>query len=200
MNEPAIAKPSIWFVDTSSLISLAVDEELRSVVKSEVAGERCVLLDVVIDELEILAQPGGAITHFAKAALQQLDWLGEPVPVEGKVDVQGALQIQDVIRGARALKHNWEHWAESVTIDIASRLTLLRPYFLAEDYNARVEAKLRGMQPYSVHKLLGRMVNEGKLSAADAARFAALLQTAGRGAEYTEEDFQKGTLGRVGKP
>ena len=62
------------------------------------------LLDVVVDELEILAQPGGAIAHFARAALGQLDWLGEPVLVEGKVDVQGALQIQDVIRGARGPK------------------------------------------------------------------------------------------------
>ena len=98
------------------------------------------------------------------------------------------------------LRRNWEHWAESVTIDIASRLTLLQPYFLAEDYNARIEAKVRGMRPYSVHKLLGKMVGDGTLSVADAARFAALLQAAGRGPECTEEDFRKCTLGRVGKP
>ncbi len=200
MTEQPIDKPTVWFLDTSALLSMAVDEALRLTVQRKLSPERCVLWDVVEDELTFLAKSTDTVRTLARAALGQLGWLGEAVAVEGKADPDRALDIQETIRATRPLRHPYEHWAESVMIEIATRMGSLRPVLLTEDYNARVEANFRGVKALSLHKLLHQMVMSGELDAADAARFADVLHANARGPECTVEEFRSGKLGRVGRP
>ncbi|WP_328443407.1 hypothetical protein OG780_44205 [Streptomyces sp. NBC_00386] len=194
-------KPAVWFVDTSSLISLAADDGLRKAVQDEIQTQHRVLLDVVCDELERLADEGRPnIKSLAGAALGQLDWLGTPVDTSDKVDSLRVLEIQDVLRSGRALQHPFEHWAESVIMCMADRLQQTTPYLLSEDYNARVESRHHGCNPFSVHKLLSRMVRARTLLPERAAAFADALMASDRGKDYTAEEFTSGWLGRVGHP
>lgn len=51
---------------------------------------------------------------------------------------------------------------------------------LCDDYNARVAAKNRNVEPVSAHKLIHLMIRQGKITAAEAAAFADALHKAGR--------------------
>ncbi|MEU3432089.1 hypothetical protein [Streptomyces sp. NPDC006863] len=201
MTVPAPAKPQLWFVDTSSVLSLATDDGLRAAIQREVGTQRHVVLDVVFDELERLASQGRpAEKTLAAAALGQLGWLGEPVDTSTFVDPERVAEIQDVLRSGRVLKHPGEHWAESVIMAMAERLAEVDPYLLCEDYNARIESIHHNLTPLSVHKLLSQMVRKNCLSVADAVSFASAVQAAERGSDYTAADFISGRLGRVGRP
>ena len=204
---PPPAKPDVWLFDTSTLITLAADDELAAVVRAELSPHRCVLFDVVVDELEWLADVPGKDQRLVQRALTQLGWLGPVVDTAQLSDPERARAIQELIAGTRPLRDDWEHWAESVIIDIARRLTMATPILLSEDHSARVEANQRsddGRGPiasYSVHKLLSRMVRAGRLPAEDAEAFAVRLVEAGRARHtYTAEEFRKPDLGRVGRP
>ncbi|WP_215455089.1 hypothetical protein [Streptomyces sp. ATCC 21386] len=201
MTTPAPAKPALWFVDTSSLLSLAADDNLRQTVQGELVSRRRVLLDVVVDELERLASQGPpGIKDLAVAALGQLDWLGEPVDTDELVAAERVVEIQDIMRSGRSLRHPAEHWAESVIMAMAERLQQMDPYMLCEDYNARVESLHHNLTPFSIHKLLARMVQGDRLAADEAVIFADALQAAERGKDYTAAEFISGRLGRVGQP
>ncbi|WP_280668110.1 MULTISPECIES: hypothetical protein [unclassified Kitasatospora] len=190
----------MWFIDTSSLVTLAADDALRAAVERELGHQRRALLDVVVDELEFLAAGNSDARDLAEAALEQLAWLGEPVDTTDMTDSQHVLAIQEVVRGGRPLKHEREHWAESMIMSMAGRLTMVRPQILTEDYGARVESLNHGLTPFSVHKLLSIMVKSGKLDASDAVAYADSLKAAGRGQDYTAQDFMTGRLRRVGHP
>lgn len=201
MTAPAPAKPALWFVDTSSLLSLAVDDDLRQAVQNELVPQRRVLLDIVVDELDRLASQGPpGIKDLAVAALGQLDWLGEPVDTGDLVAAERVVEIQDIMRSGRSLRHPAEHWAESVIMAMGERLQQVVPYMLCEDYNARVESLHHNLTPFSTHKLLARMVQDDRLSADTAVDFANALQAAERGKDYSAAEFISGRLGRVGRP
>ncbi|MFI6347150.1 hypothetical protein [Streptomyces sp. NPDC050560] len=201
MPAPAPAKPSVWFVDTSSLLSLAADGNLRQIVMDELVPHRRVLLDVVVDELTGLADHGPPDTRsLAGTALGQADWLGEPVDTGELAPPARVVEIRDIMRGGRSLRHPAEHWAESVIMAVAERLQQVAPYLLCEDYDARVEALHHNITPYSTHKLLARMVQDSSLPADKAAAVAASLEALGRGKDYTAAEFISGRLGRVGRP
>lgn len=102
--------------------------------------------------------------------------------------------------GVRALKHPMEHFGEAAVIALASRARTVRPLMLCDDYNARVVAKSRKVEPLSVHKLMHLMIAQGKITATEAAAFAAALHEAGRHQDYTAQDLASGQLGRVGQP
>ena len=208
--EPATAaaplKPEAWLFDTSTLLSLAAVDDLRAAVEAELSAQPCVLFDVVVDELTGLARRTDRTGLLARRARGQLGWLGA-VADSSIGDVDRALAIQNVIAGTRALADPWEHWAESVMIDIARRMTQLTPVLLSEDHSARVEANQctpDGEGPvasYSLHKLMARMVQTGRLPAQDAASLADQLQQAGRAQlTYTAQEFSTGNLRRVGQP
>lgn len=164
-------------------------------------SQRRVLMDVVVDELERLASQGPpGIKDLAVAALGQLDWLGEPVDTGELVVPERIVEIQDIMRSGRSLRHPAEHWAESVIMAMAERLQQMNPYMLCEDYNARVESLHHNLAPFSIHKLLARMVQGGRLAADEAANFADALQAAERGKDYTAAEFISSRLGRVGQP
>ncbi|MHB9864398.1 hypothetical protein [Streptomyces sp. YIM S03343] len=198
MPTPAPARPPF---DTSSLLTLAADDNLRRRVQDELASQHRVLLDVVAAELEGLASQGPPdLKGLALAALGQLGWLGDPVSAGDLVEPQRIVEIQDVMRSGRPLRHPFEHWAESVIMAMSERLQQVDPYMLCEDYNARVEALHHNLTPFSTHKLLARMVQEGRLAADAAAAFSTALQAAERGKDYTAAEFMSGRLGRVGRP
>ncbi|MEV6792403.1 hypothetical protein AB0M87_10460 [Streptomyces sp. NPDC051320] len=159
------------------------------------------MLDVVHDELVGLAGRGEpCLQSLATEALGQLDWLGDPVDTSTFVIPDRVIEIQDILRSGRSLKHPAEHWAESVIMAMAERLQHTDPHMLSEDYNARVESTFHHVTPFSIHKLLARMVRQGGLTAGEAAAFAQALEAADRGADYTTDDFLAGRLGRVGRP
>jgi hypothetical protein len=195
-----VLKPRVWFLDTSSLLSMAVDAAVQETVEAELAAQRCVLLDIVLDELHGLAERQGGAAGLAETALAQLEWLGTPVDTDPLVDISNAEAIQDLVRGGRPLKHAREHWAEAVAIDIGSRLQSVRPTLLSEDYSARIEARRNNVEPLSLHKLLHWMVRGDRLSSLSAEALALLLEKADRGPECTATEFIRGTLGRVGRP
>lgn len=201
-DSPAV-KPQVWLPDTAALMSLAVDDELAVAVEAELSPHACALLDVVDDELGDLAGLpfGDPRRSLARRARERLGWLGEVVDTTDLSDAGRAREIQESVRGARPLRHDWEHWAESVILDIASRLRQTTPVLFTEDYNARVEAGRWGIESFSVHKLLAAMVVGGRLDDAMAAVFADRLHKAGRaGRTYTASEFRRGDLGRVGRP
>ncbi|MCW1100099.1 hypothetical protein OJ963_40640 [Streptomyces sp. RS2] len=201
VKPPAPAKPAVWFIDTSALLTLAVDDGLRDVIKVEIEPQHHILLDVVCDELERLADEGPPnVKSLAATALGQLDWLGAVLDTNDKVAPGRVQEIQDLVRGGRPLKNPFEHWAESVTMALAERMQSGIPYFLCEDYSARVESRHSGCLPFSVHKLLFHMVRAGRLTADRAVGFADAVMRAGRGSDYTAEEFTSGRLGRVGRP
>jgi hypothetical protein len=71
---------------------------------------------------------------------------------------------------------------------------------LSDDYDARVAAKNRNVEPLSVHKLMHLMISQGKVTAAQAFSFADALNRAGRAQDYTADELASGRLSRVGQP
>jgi hypothetical protein len=104
------------------------------------------------------------------------------------------------IAAGRPLKHALEHFGEAAIISMASRARTLRPLMLSDDYDARVAAKNRNVEPLSVHKLMHLMISQGKVTAAQAFSFADALNRAGRAQDYTADELASGRLGRVGQP
>ena len=42
---------TVWFLDTSSLLSMALDEEIEAAILDEIGADRVVIIDIVHDEL-----------------------------------------------------------------------------------------------------------------------------------------------------
>lgn len=207
-TSPAAApvKPEVWLFDTATLLSMAAVPAMQAAIEVQLSPQPCVLFDVVDDELTHLATRTDQTGLFARRARGQLAWLG-PVASTSMSDVNRARAIQRVIAGTRPLTHARQHWAESVMIEIARRMTQSTPVLLSEDHDARVEAHQTtpaGEGPiasYSVHKLLSRFVRAGQMPAQDAEGFADALQQADRAKiTYTAHDFATGRLRRVGQP
>ena len=195
----------VWFVDTSSLISLAACPDLKPVVQTAVGTDAIALLDVVVAELE----HRGRFDGLAAAAQSDLAWLGPPVDSGRYVRSEDARQVQLQVADGRALVDEFEHWAESVTIAMLraalKRGSKLPTFFLTEDHSARIQAnKVDTCTPLSLHRLLWERVRAGKLDAAEAEGLAAVLHEKGRGPECTAEDFanhsRRRGIGRVGAP
>jgi hypothetical protein len=190
----------VWFPDTSALVSLAVHLPLQQVVQATLSGHRRLLVTAVVAELEELAKSPTSAAAWADAALGQLDWLGEPVRLDDPAGTELAVELQEQIAAGRPLKHALEHFGEAAIISLASRARKLRPLILSDDYDARVAAKNRNVEPLSVHKLLHLMIRQHKVTADRAAGFANALKKAGRAQDYTAEELASGRLGRVGQP
>lgn len=137
---------------------------------------------------------------MGERALGQLDWLGEPVRLDDPAGTELAAELQEQIAGGRPLKHALEHFGEAAIISLACRARTLHPLMLSDDYDARVAARNRNVEPLSVHKLMHLMISQGKVTAAQAAGFADALNRAGRAHDYTAAELASGRLGRVGQP
>ena len=200
-SEPAgSAKLQVWFPDTSALVTLAVHLPLQRAVVATLSAHCRVLATAVVAELEGLATTSDTTATWASTALGQLDWLGEPVRLDDPAGTELAVRVQEEIAASRPLKHTMEHFGEAAIISLASRAQTVRPRMLCDDYDARVAANNRGVEPLSVHKLIHLMIKQGKLTAIEAAAFADALHQAGRAQDYTVEELASGRLGRVGQP
>ena len=199
MNGPA--KTQVWFPDTCALVTIAVHTPLGDDVRAQLGAKDVhrVLVKAVVDELEGLTNIGDRDGPWAAKALGELDWLNTPVGLD-TVGLSLALELQEVIRGSRPLRHPMEHWGEAAILALASRAKTLTPVMLSDDYNARLAAAARGVKPVSVHKLLSLMVRKGRLDSARAASHVAALHANQRGFDYTEAELRSGCLGRVGEP
>jgi hypothetical protein len=196
----ASEKALVWFPDTSALVSLAVHLPLQQAVQATVSAHRRVLVTAVVAELEELAKTPTPTAAWAGAALGQLDWLGEPVRLDDPAGTELAAELQEQIAAGRPLKHALEHFGEAAIISLGSRARTLRPLMLSDDYDARIAAKNRNVEPLSVHKLMHLMISQRKVTTAQAFGFADALNRAGRAQDYTAEELASGRLGRVGQP
>ncbi|GEM_PF-943361 len=196
------AKPQAWFLETSALVTLAVHLPLQQAVVAALSPSTFhrVLVKAVVTELEELSMTSDITATWAGTALGQLDWLGSAVALDDPVGVELAVQLQEEIAGGRPLKHPMEHFGEAAVISLASRARTVQPLMLCDDYDARVAAKNRNVEPVSVHKLMYLMIRQGKLTATEAGAFADALHTAGRHQDYTAQELASGRLGRVGQP
>lgn len=203
MNAPAPRR--VWFIDTSSLMTIAVSADLKTQVQAAIGTDAISLLDVVVGELDYRARFDG----LAAAAHGDLGWLGKPADTSTYVRVEEVEETQQLIADGRALRNQFEHWAESVTITMlkaaADRGSELECVFLTEDYSARIQAnKVRTCTPKSVHRVLYERVQDDALTAAAAESLAQAMRSQGRGQEYTAADFanpnRRQGIRRVGEP
>lgn len=194
------AKPEVWFPDTSALVTLAVHPPLQRAVAATLSKHHRVLVETVVAELQGLAGTSDTTAAWAGTALGQLDWLGASVRVDDPVGTQLAAEVQELIAGGRPLMHDMQHYGEAAIISLACRAQGLRPLLLCDDYDARVAAKNRNVEPFSIHKLLTLMIRQDRITAAQAAGFADALHSAGRAQDYTATELESGRLGRVGQP
>jgi hypothetical protein len=159
-----------------------------------------VLVKAVVAELEGLACGVSPTASWARIALGQIDWLGEPVLVDDPVGTSLAQQYQEQVAAGRVLRHRLEHYGEAAIVALAGRAQHLAPRMLSDDYDARVLAKNNKVEPVSVHRLLFSMIANGAITDSTAAEFAGALHSAGRAPDYTAEELRTGRLGRVGHP
>jgi hypothetical protein len=200
LEQAADAKPQVWFLETSALVTLGVHRPLQQAVVAALSPSYRMLVKAVVTELQELSKTSDITATWAGTALGQLEWLGEVVALDDPVGVELAVQVQEEIAGGRPLKHPMEHFGEAAVISLASRAQKMKALMLCDDYGARVAAKNRNVQPVSVHKLMHLMIRQGKLTATEAATFADALHTAGRHPDYTAQELASGRLGRVGQP
>jgi len=197
---------NFWFLDTASLLSMAVDGDIFAAVLAEISTDIVVIIDVVNDELAHRATiPSTTLLAQQAQASIQPNWrmmdTGRYVTLE---DIQRA-QV-DVADG-RTLIDDQQHWAESTIIALGRRSSAGSAsikLLLSEDYEARrVASTVPNMQALSVYSVLHRRVHAGVMTEEAAAALAVKLRDAGRGPDVTSADFADPTgraLGRVVRP
>lgn len=198
---------TVWFLDTSSLLSMAVDEEIEAAVLDEIGGEHVVIIDVVQDELTHRAgiqETAG----LAKNALDRIRPHWTVMDTSRYVSLEEVQLVQEDVADGRTLTDDMQHWAESVIIALARRsasagFTSVK-MLLSEDYDARrVACTVPHTRGVSIHALLHVRVQRNRMTADAAAALGAILQAAGRGPAVTASDFADPTrrgLGRVARP
>jgi predicted nucleic acid-binding protein len=205
----ATSLPRLWFLDTSSLLSMAVDEGIAAVVLEELSNDTVVLIDVVIEELEYRATISSTAA-LAKRALEARlqSWKTLETTDEYPVALAEVLVAQADVADGRALTDDYQHWAEATIIALGRQSAVAGAasikVLFSEDYDARrVASQVPSMGALSIHKLLHVRVHSQRMSPKQAADLAEKLEQAGRGPNVTAEDFADPSgrlIGRVGKP
>lgn len=189
-------------------MNMQASPDLDALVQQQMNGETCVLMQAVVDELERLVDVSSdpRAVDLARKTLANLAWLGPPHRDDDWADLEDIVHWQDQVADGRPLKHEGEHWAESVIIAAIERLPedYDAAVFLSDEYSARVQAtKHEWCHAYSLVRYLHVLVRNGTLSASVALRMATELADAGRGIAVELSDFTdpspKG-LGRYGGP
>jgi hypothetical protein len=197
----------IWFLDTASLLSMAVDEAIAAAVLDEIGVDPVVIIDIVTDELHYRATVFGT-AKLAKTALATKQPRWSDIDTDGYVTLDEVVDAQLDVADGRNLKDDRQHWAESTIIAMGRRsaaagYTSIK-VLLSEDYDARrVASTVPNMTGVSIHGLLHQRVHAKKMTAEEAGELAAMLEAAGRGQNVTAEDFSEPSgrrLGRFGKP
>lgn len=197
----------LWFLDTASLISMAVDDAITNAVLEQIGTDRVVIIDVVNDELGYRATQKET-AQLAKVALanKKPDWHDMNTEVVALDDVR---QAQEDVADGRILTDDYQHWAESTIIALARQSaaagsTTIK-VLLSEDYDARrVADTVERTTATSIHGLLHHRIHVANAMTPDAAaQLARILHDARRGPDVTAADFADPTgrgLCRVGRP
>jgi hypothetical protein len=197
---------SIWFLDTASLLSMAVDVDIAAAVLAEIGSDVVVIIDVVHEELRHRASISStaALAQTAMAGIQPHWTL---MNTERLVLLEDVQRAQEDVADGRTLIDDEQHWAESTIIALGRRSSASSTsikLLLSEDFDARrVASRVPNMRGLSVHALLHQRVHAQKMTAEAAAALATELHGAGRGPEVTAADFTDPTgraLGRVVRP
>lgn len=197
----------IWFLDTSSLLSIALDEKIEAIVLDEIGDDRVVIIDIVHDELTRRAAIP-ATAGLAKTALDRLqsDWT--VMDTSPYVKIEEIQQAQEDVADGRILTDDMQHWAESTIIALARKsatagFTSIK-ILLSEDYDARrVACAVPYTRGVSIHTLFYERVQRKRMTSEAAAELGEILHAADRGPAVTASDFEDPTgrgLGRVAKP
>jgi hypothetical protein len=201
------ASKRVWFLDTSSLLSMALGEEMEAAVLDEIGDDRVVIIDVVHDELTRRAAiPGTA--GLARSALNRIQPRWTIMDTARFVKLEEIRQAQEDVADGRTLTDDMQHWAESTIIALARRSAIAGftsvKMLLSEDYDARrVACAVPYMRSVSIHALLLQRVKDKRMTPEAAAKLGEILHAAGRGPAITASDFADPTgraLGRVAKP
>lgn len=201
------ASKRVWFLDTSSLLSMALGEEIEAAVLDEIGDDRVVIIDVVHDELTRRAAiPGTA--GLARNALNRIQPRWTIMDTARFVKLEEIRQAQEDVADGRTLTDDMQHWAESTIIALARRSAIAGftsvKMLLSEDYDARrVACAGPYMRSVSIHALLLQRVKGKRMTPEAAAELGEILHAAGRGPAVTASDFADPTgraLGRVAKP
>jgi len=196
----------VWFLDTSSLLSMAVDKDIEAEVLDEIGKNHVVIIDIVQDELTRRAGiPETA--GLAKVALSSIEPHWSVMDTTRYVTLEDVQLAQEDVADGRILTDDWQHWAESTIIALARRSAttgLTSKILLSEDYDARrVACTVPHTRGVSIHSVLHERVQSSRMTAEAAAALGEKLHQAGRGPAVTASDFADPTgrgLGRVAKP
>jgi hypothetical protein len=202
-----VSSTRVWFLDTSSLLSMAVDEGIEAAVLDEIGDDPVMIIDIVHDELTRRAAiPGTA--GLAKTALSSLRPHWKVMDTSRYVTIEEIQQAQEDVADGRTLSDDMQHWAESTIIALACRSATAGStsikVLVSEDYEARrVACTVPFTCGVSIHTLLHKRVLGNRMTAEAAAALGEILHAAGRGPTVTASDFADPTgrgLGRVAKP
>lgn len=194
----------IWFVDTASLLTMAVDTAIEAEVLAEIGSDTVVIIDIVADELDARAT-SPQTAALAATAVSRLPIAWRRLSTDRYVTLENVTDVQDRVADGRVLAHDKQHWAESVIIALCElSQNDTHKVLLSEDYDARrVAHSVDRLTAVSIHRILYERVHAGQLDANDAAALSDRIKDAGRGHEMTGDDFRFHSprkLGRVGKP
>lgn len=189
--------PVHFYFDTSTLITIAADPALGSLVKELFAGKGGVPCAVVTE----LEQKFGdqRVGQLARIAFKDIEWLGEPIPVDTDELRQEVELIQNKIAAGRSLQHPLQHYGESAMIVLAARDGAR---CFTEDHDARIAAKCLNVVAISCHRLISLLIQDGKLADEEGLRMVEVIRDKGRGQDYTLNELREGgpALGRVWMP
>jgi hypothetical protein len=197
----------VWFLDTSSLLSMALDEDIEAAVLDEIGDDPVMIIDIVHDELTRRAAIHGT-AGLAKTAINRLRPHWTVMDTSRYITLEEIRLAQEDVADGRTLTDDMQHWAESTIIALARRSaaggsTSIK-LLLSEDYDARrVACTVPFTRGASIHALFHERVQRNRMTAESAAQLGEILRAAGRGPAVTASDFADPTgrgLGRVAKP
>jgi hypothetical protein len=195
-----------WFFDTCTLITMQASIDLNQLVQTQMAGEDCILLQEVVEELEFIASQNRDASPLAAMALKDLAWLGAPQSAAEYADLDDIVHWQSEVADGRFLKHPREHWAEACIIAAIEVLPEDRGAvaFLSEEYSARIHAASHEWcMSMSVHRYMYELVKASIITAQQALDISNELHDVGRGIECILNDYSAPNprgLGRPGRP
>lgn len=103
------ASKRIWFLDTSSLLSMALDEEIEAAVLDEIGNDPVMIIDIVRDELTRRAAVPGT-DGLAKAALNCLQSRWTVMDTARFVKLEDIRLAQEDVADGRTLSDDMQHW------------------------------------------------------------------------------------------
>jgi len=179
------------------MITLAHYRPLRGLVVGFLQPRKIIHVSSVAQELKRLSEDHPNNIYF-NAAVRDQAWLGAPQEHLHLVDE--IFDIRDDLAVGTSFSHPLEHLGESHII--AAGVHVAGDVFVvADDHNARVLAKERGLHPMSIIRLMHEMVLLGLLTPEKAAEHANELKRLGRAVKkYEAANFLDGKLGRIGEP